>query len=154
MELKLVPITKENFEEALELSVKSHQEKFVASNVYSIAQSRVEPLLNCRGIYDGDTMVGFILEGYSHDGDDLDGYWIEQFMLDSHYQHQGYGREALVLLLDDFKAAGIEGVYISVVPGNEGAERLYRSLGFEDTGKLEDGEKVFWLDLTTFEGAV
>lgn len=38
-------------------------------------------------------------------------------------------------------------LYISVMRGKGSAERLYRSVGFEFTGKIHDAEHVMKLDL-------
>ncbi|MCZ7544525.1 MAG: hypothetical protein M5R40_13845 [Anaerolineae bacterium] len=42
---------------------------------------------------------------------------------------------------------GCDAIYISFEPNNAAAERLYRSLGFADTGRVEGGEIVYRLAL-------
>ena len=58
MEFK--PVTVENFQECINLKLKKEQEDFCASNLYSIAESKVEPLVIPLCIYVNNTMVGFI----------------------------------------------------------------------------------------------
>jgi len=63
--VELRKITKENYEECLNLSVADDQKKFVSSNVHSLAQAWVYydtafPF----AIYADNVMVGFIMLGY------------------------------------------------------------------------------------------
>ncbi len=145
MSIRLQRITRDNWQDALQLQVHPEQEKYVASNLYSMAQAHAEPEWTCRGIYDGETMVGFIMDGVSEEGDTLDGYWVRRFMLGKQYQKMGYGRRAMDLLLQEVRDQGHSEVFISFVPENEGAKRLYTSVGFVDTGAMDDDEVVYRL---------
>lgn len=83
----LKPITKDNWHAAIRLEVAPEQRKFVASNLYSIAQSQFEPGTVLLGIYNEDeTMVGFLMYGPYHDE-----MWIWRLMVDQQYQGRGYG---------------------------------------------------------------
>ena len=61
-------------------------------------------------------------------------------MIDKRHQNKGYGRKALELgiqfIKDKFDA---KEVYTGVVPGNDVAKNLYKSIGFKDTGLVELG---------------
>ena len=66
--IELRTITKENLEEVLNLRVSKHQESFVSSPVYSLAQAYVYgdtafPF----AVYAEGTIVGFIMLGYYED---------------------------------------------------------------------------------------
>lgn len=146
MDVQLRPINRANWQTALDLKVHPNQEKYVASNLYSLAQAYGESEWVCRGIYDGDTMVGFIMDGLSEEGDDFDGYWICRFMLAHEHQNKGYGRAAMNALLSDVRKQGHKTVFISFVPDNLAAKQLYTQVGFVDTGAMDDGEAVYRLD--------
>jgi diamine N-acetyltransferase len=54
---------------------------------------------------------------------------------------RGLGRAAIHALLDLFRVEpSIETVWISYVPKNEAARRLYAQLGFVETGLDDNGE--------------
>ncbi|NJO84420.1 MAG: GNAT family N-acetyltransferase [Blastochloris sp.] len=125
------------------------QKHFVAPNWYSILQSIWPDEENdrwfSRGIYDGETMVGYTMYGVEQDGE----YWIVRLMIAQDQQKKGYGRAAMGAILDHFRTMpGCQEVFISFEPDNDVARRLYANLGFEDTGRVEWGETVYRLALT------
>ena len=140
MEVTLREIDKSNWRECIKLKVREDQQNFVASNVFSIAQSKVEPYCIPLAIHDGDTMVGFTMYAL----DPADGhYWIVRLMIDEKHQGKGYGKAAMLALLDRLKEfPDCDEVRLSYVPENLDAERLYLGLGFEKTGLVEDGENI------------
>ena len=140
MTVVLRPIDGRNWREAIKLQVAPEQRKFVASNLYSIAESKSEPEGIPMGIYDGKTMVGFLMFGIS--GDEM---WVWRLMVDHCHQRQGHGRLAMRALIEGLRAFGYREIYVSYKPENEIAAQLYASLGFEDTGRVEDGEIVVCL---------
>ena len=95
-------------------------------------------------IYDGaETMVGFLMHGTNPDNDEL---WILRLMVGQQYQGRGYGQAAMKEIIRQLKAKpDCQEIFTSYKPGNHVAARLYRSLGFEDTGRIEDGELVVCL---------
>lgn len=158
--IKLKELTWENWETCAALQVKKEQSGYVTSNVNSLAEAYIamqhdadRPIT--RAIYHGDTMVGFTLlyyatvEEYNYKGED--GYWIGRFMIDGEHQGKGYGRKALIKILEYLKTAPIKKsncVYLSYRPDNAIAQRLYASLGFVETGEIFHGETVAVYDLT------
>ena len=136
--IELKEITSENIDEVLALKVDEGQKSFVSSNGDSLAQAYVYSKTAFPfAVYDNDTIVGFIMMGYY----EVKSYYtLWKFMIDSRYQHKGYGRKALELgikyLQDRFDVTEI---YTGVVPGNTVAKKLYKSVGFKDTGLIELG---------------
>ncbi len=49
------------------------------------------------------------------------------------HRGRGLGTRAMALLQDEARALGLERIELNVFGGNEGARRLYRSLGYQDT---------------------
>ncbi len=138
MTVVLRSITKRNWEEVARLSVREDQADFVAPNAWSIAESKFYDALQPMGIYDDETMVGFLMYGR----DPQDGqYWLYRLMIDQRYQSRGLGRAALTRLIDLLRRTpGCRGVNVGYDPGNTAAERLYLSVGFEKTGLASWGE--------------
>ncbi|MFC5449346.1 GNAT family N-acetyltransferase [Paenibacillus aestuarii] len=50
------------------------------------------------------------------------------------YRGKGIGKALMIALIHELKANGVEGVSLSVDPGNLPAARLYRSFGFQEVG--------------------
>ncbi len=139
MPITLRDITPDNFRACVQLKVAPDQEHMVASNVYSIAQSKVQPALMPAAIYQDDTLVGFTLTGTEKAGE----YWIVRFMIGEQFQGQGLGQAALAAVVEHLaQAPDCQEIRLSFVPGNTLAEHVYLKGGFEHTGIVEDGEIV------------
>jgi diamine N-acetyltransferase len=140
MNLSLREITAENWRECVRLKTSKDQERFVAPNVYSLAQSKYEPYCRPTGIYDDETMVGFVM--YAQDPDDQQ-YWIYRFMIGEAYQGRGYGRAGMLAIIKLLQENyNITELALSYEPDNIVAENLYLSLGFEKTGEVVQDEVV------------
>lgn len=149
MQIELRPVTQENWEECVRLKVRDDQRGLVATNAYSLAQAAYEPFWLPRAIYDGDTMVGFCMCNLEpHAWEETPENWIVRLMVDAKYQGKGYGRAAMEWMVQEFRALPeCPEVWISFEPDNKVAERLYLSLGFEQTGRVIDGETCLKLRL-------
>jgi len=153
--LRPIAILDDNMRECIELKLTKEQQEFVAHNVVSLAQAYAmsqEDVISKAvpyAIYANDTMVGFIMYGYfTKDYDDSygeDHYYFWRFMVDIKYQGKGYGKAALLQLLDEIKSkphGEAEYCYVSYEPKNVGAKEMYDKLGFAETGQIIDGETV------------
>jgi diamine N-acetyltransferase len=143
MTITLRDIDRENFRAAVKLEVNEDQKSFVAPNVFSIAQSKVEPAYSVQAVYDGDEMVGFVMYGW----DEEEGcHALNRLMIDKNRQGKGYGRAATEEVVRRLKALpGCRQVALSVNPANANAQALYESLGFVKTGEVSHGEEVMRL---------
>jgi diamine N-acetyltransferase len=142
-------ITGKNFDAVACLAVFEHQRDFLASNSYSIAEASFNPLLRTRAIYLGDEPIGFLMYLAPEPNEDPPGeYGIWRFMIESGHQGQGYGRQALELLLDEIRSCDdAQRIYISYKPDNADAKRFYASVGFRENGVDESGEMVAVLSI-------
>ena len=135
--VELRTITKENLEEVLSLNVWEHQESFVSSTAYSLAQAYAyRETAFPFAVYADNAIVGFIMMGYYEAKNQ---YTLWKFLIDKNQQGKGYGREALEkgikYLKDRF---GTKEIFTGVALGNERAIHLYRSIGFKETGLIEN----------------
>jgi len=148
MTVTLREITRDNWRECVKVKVEASQNQFVASNVFSLAQSKYEPECVPLAVYDDEQMVGFVM--YRPEDHGLAKIWfIDRLLIGAEHQKKGYGRAAMQALIERLRSQkGYNAILISFVPENAVAEQLYRSLGFEDTGEIEDGEIVYRLGLT------
>jgi diamine N-acetyltransferase len=148
-----------NYRECIALTVAPDQERFVASNVMSLAESYVwrdgaEPY----AVYSDDQVVGFALlfplgEGEPDDSvphpDTIRGFVLVRLMIDRRFQGHGLGRAALDAIVELIRSRGLQTIRLSVVPENAQALEFYRRNGFVETGETEGDELVMERRLET-----
>lgn len=150
-----------NIWDIIGLSVDETQRSFVADNITSIVEAYAAITSGGYafpfGIYDDETPVGFVMIGFG-----TDEYWkdapkiaensynIWRFMIDSRYQHRGYGKAAMQLALEfirTYPCGKAEKCWLSYEPENVTAEKLYSSFGFEPNGEKDGDEIIAVLNL-------
>ena len=141
----LKEITRKNLDEVLALSVAEHQKSYVSTTAESLAQAYVyRETAFPFAIYANEKPVGFIMLGYYEPRKQ---YTLWKFLIDKEHQGKGYGKEALkqgvTYLKEQFDAKEI---YTGVSLGNEAAKGLYKSVGFVETGLVEDGMEELRLE--------
>ena len=135
--VELREITEDNFDEVIELRVSENQDGFVSSVAYSLAQAWVyKETAYPFAIYADEVPVGFVMLGYYKSRNQ---YTLWKFLIDKHYQNRGYGKEALRLAIKYLvETFGVSEIYTGVALGNAVAKKLYNSIGFVETGVIED----------------
>jgi len=68
--------------------------------------------------------------GYSIELQGRDAFLDEMYLVEKH-RNKGYGKAALSLVKTQAKNLGVKALHLEVDRGNETAQRLYASLGFE-----------------------
>ena len=145
--IQLKPINEENFVAAFNLKLAKGQDLFVSHPIRSLAQAYVyreqcQPF----GIYDDDTMVGYVMVIY-----DVPEYDIWHMMIDASCQGRGYGSAALDRVLDYIgtKPFGSSNrVALTCHKDNVRALNLYKRKGFIETGAVYDDELELSLTLS------
>ncbi|MFE8699544.1 GNAT family N-acetyltransferase [Cytobacillus sp. FJAT-54145] len=138
MTISLRPITKENWEQCIELQLHKDQEPFMASNLYSIAEVQFLEDFEAMGIYFEEAMVGFTMYGVDPDDDN---YWIYRLMIDKDHQGKGYAKQALYQLIQRLGTERKSNlIYVGYHPSNEAAHQLYSRVGFAPKGEAPWGE--------------
>ncbi len=141
--VSLREITADSLRRILRLKVSPRQEQFVADNATSIAQAHFEPKAWFRAIYADETPVGFVM---LYDDTEKPEYFLWRYMIDSRYQGLGFGRQALLQVIDHVRGRpGATEMLLSYVPAEGSPEPFYAGLGFVNTGEIEDGENVMRL---------
>ncbi|MGH2560456.1 MAG: GNAT family N-acetyltransferase [Thermomicrobiales bacterium] len=143
--IRLVPIDKDNWEDAANLRVRDDQAEFIAPNVWSIAESTFYDALKPTAILNDRQMVGFLMYGRNPQDDQ---YWLYRFMIDRDKQGMGFGAAALALLIDRLKQCpDCTELNVGYHQDNLAAERLYLRLGFQKSGTAPWGEltaRLMW----------
>jgi diamine N-acetyltransferase len=139
--IELREITPQNFKECINLKVADSQNSFVASNLMTIAQAKIIfPSASLKAIYADDKMVGFTMFGLDEDDSR---YYLGRLMIDENHQSKGYGKAAVLEVIEELqKIEDCREIYLSFVPENVSAEKLYESVGFKKTGELNGNELI------------
>jgi diamine N-acetyltransferase len=146
-DIRLADLSTGNWETVANLEVKPNQLSFVAPNLRTIAEMQFYDNMFLRVIMNGRKPVG--LAAYGIDTDD-DNWWLFRFMIAGDQQGKGYGRKALELLIDEWRAIpDIDFILLGYYPDNVVAERLYTSLGFVPGEIAPWGERIARLDLAS-----
>ncbi|MBR1639861.1 MAG: GNAT family N-acetyltransferase [Treponema sp.] len=153
--IELKRITSENIDEIIALQVAESQKGFVSPNSRSIMDAHVAITNNeiaiTFGIYNDNEVVGFIILTYGVREDRLmpsvsyHNYYIWHFMIDEKYQKNGYGRQAMNLLVDYMRTAPCgeaTACWASYTIGNKGARKFFEKCGFHENGESVFGERV------------
>ena len=168
-QIHLEKITYDNVDAIVNLRVAKDQRSYVASNQWSLVDAYLS-LASGRpvhpfGIYNGKTLVGFIMISYNNDWSgykrdawlnsdeyrfykDKPFYYIWRFMIDRKFQKRGYGREALrraVEFIRTYPSGLADFCVLSYEPENEVAREFYRSFGFvelNEPGYYEPGDEI------------
>ncbi len=153
--IELRKITGENIEEVIALEVAENQVNFIeTTNLRSFADAH---MLNADGIpatplaiYADEVAIGFLM--YIYDTMDYESfenevfygkkcYFIWHIMIDKSYQGKGYGKLAFEKMLMDIETTpdgAAEYVALFYRTNNVIAKTLYASIGFVDTGIIQD----------------
>lgn len=137
--ITLREIDESNWRECIGLSVKDDQKRFVAPNENALALAFAHKEMKPRAIYSDEQMVGLIM--FARDPDD-GVYYINRLMIDEKYQGNGFGKQALNLLLEQLRDKGVNYVDILHKPDNHSAIRIYRELGFIETDQKVGDDAV------------
>jgi diamine N-acetyltransferase len=148
MQVTLADVTEDNWEEVVGLKLKKNQRRFVASNAYSLAESKFNKYCHPRAIYYKNKVVGFIMyESMDEEAKPYE-YFVYRFMVKRKYQGKGIGQQAMMLAIEEIKAnENCKTITICYASENKRAKKLYRSCGFEEIGLDEDGQMIAKIDV-------
>jgi diamine N-acetyltransferase len=139
MTVHLRELDSSNWHECRDLRVDEHQSQFVTSTAAYVMMCTYGGDWHPLTIYADDTMVGFAM--WAIDPDD-GSFCIGGFLIDAAHQRRGYGRAAMIALIDHAEKLGHQNLALSYHPTNVAARSLYQSMGFVETGEVVDDEVV------------
>lgn len=129
-----------NWRACAALEVTKEQRDFVMPVSYYLALCHYGRVWHPLALYTGGNVVGFAM--WAVDPSDKSG-WLGGLTVDRRHQGRGYGVAAVEAVLRMLKHEhGCSSAALSYSPANTAARKLYASLGFEETGELEDDELV------------
>ena len=138
--IDLVDVTAENWRDCADLEVTPEQRVFVAPVTRYLCLCHYGGVWHPLAITAAGNICGFVM--WAVDPDDGSG-WIGGLMIARDHQRRGYGRAAVLALLERLRHEhGCPSAALSYAPDNMAARALYASLGFAETGEREDDELV------------
>lgn len=140
---RVVSLTGDNIELVLDLEVRPEQERWVRPVSWYVARSAYENVWTPVAITVEDGIVGFAEWAY----DDSDAtHCIGGVVVDARHQGKGYGKTGMLALVAYLRQRpNCEVIALTVHQDNATARRLYRSLGFVETGERDGDELVMVL---------
>lgn len=147
--INLKNLNRENWIQCAKLSLDESQKDYVAPNVYSIAESKVEKHYCPRVICFNDEVVGFLMYCVEIDPPDERLFWLFRFMIDKNNQAKGYGTKALQIAIDEMVAKGAKRIRTMYKSSNYVAGKLYKKMGFRETGEYDEcGDIILELNIS------
>ena len=149
MIIELRDIDNNNRAECEQLSVRSEQKQYIASNADSlITAENSADVARPFAIYADGRVVGFTMFAFDVNNDDPeDKYWLWRFMIDEKEQGKGFGKAALAEIIRYFREHNADIITLSTKETNSKALKLYYQFGFSENGQMNDDEIVLKLYL-------
>ena len=139
MTLRIEPVSAQTWRACEALRVLPEQRAFVADVSHYLCLCAYEDTWQPVAAILDDTVVGFAMWGV----DDDHSRWIGGVVIDRAHQGRGLGSALMIQLRDQLAAEpDCPNVALSISPDNTVALALYASLGFAETGELDDTELV------------
>ena len=137
-------ISRDTFDDVIELELETSQESNLPSNVFSIAESTLSETFHPRAICLDGRVVGFLMYQFGEIGDfDQDECTIWRFMIDRSQQNKGIGKTAMSLVLEEIRSHNrCKLVDIYYGSKNTAAKKLYARFGFKEVGYRDDGDII------------
>ena len=138
--VELSDVTADTWRACADLEVRDDQRGFVSPVTRYLCLCHYGGVWRPLAITASGEVVGFAM--WSVDAADGSG-WIGGLVIGREHQREGYGRAALLALLERLRREqGCTSAALSYAPENAPAKALYSSLSFAETGEREDDELV------------
>lgn len=145
--VQIHPVTRDNWEEALQISLYENQTHLVPSVMEGLAYAYVKPwdeafdpyVLEMQG-----RVSGFFYLSYTPGS--TDNYWLGGFQIDKSFQGQGIGKRALSAVIDFIirKHPSCRIISLTVERDNHIAKHLYTSVSFVSENQTNADDEVIY----------
>lgn len=141
----LTPVTSDNWREVAAVRATETQLDWVADVTFYLCLSAYGDVWRSCAVLDDEVVVGHVMWGVDPENDS---HWFGGLVIDRERQGRGLGRatvEAILALWEQEPALSgtpYTQAALSVSPDNTAARALYASLGFAETGEMDEDELV------------
>ena len=137
-EIFLTDVDENNWTKLISLKLSEEQLKYVANPIGILARAYVYRNYNARvfAIQKESKIIGMLM--IRDIKEEPRCYELQQFLIDSRYQNQGYGYRALKLILEYlYIERKYDNVEVCVKKEDAQAIHIYKKIGFKDTGYID-----------------
>lgn len=139
-EIYFKDIDNSNKEIVRKVKLKTGQENFIETVDECLEEAKVDDRWHPVCICIKDTIIGFAMYGCFGANRNA---WIDRIMIDKKYQGLGYGKRAMLRLMEIVpKEYEVSTIYTSVFEDNKLAYELYIDLGFIATDERDTGGEI------------
>lgn len=143
LEVILEPVDRRNYHKLFTMQPRPEQTSFVTPPRWTLARCYVRLFGDAFEHLPHLVVAAGQVVGYSTtacDSASADDYWIDDIMIDAEHQGRGYGRAAVAATIRMIAARypRCRAVQLTCFRANTAAAALYKSLGFELTGGVDE----------------
>jgi len=143
LEVVLEPVDRRNFRKLSAMQLRPEQISFVTPPRWTLARCYVRLFGDQFEHLPHLIVVAGEVVGYATtvcDPASAEDYWIDDIMIDAEHQGKGYGRAAMLEVIKMIAARypRCRAVQLTCFRTNSNAAALYKSLGFEPTGGVDE----------------
>ncbi|MGQ8874449.1 GNAT family N-acetyltransferase [Paenibacillus sp. TSA_86.1] len=145
--IQIHPVTRDNWEQALQISLHENQTHLVPNVTEALAYAYIKPwdeALDPYVLQKEGKIIGFFYVSYTPES--TDNYWIGGFQIDKSVQGQGMGKQALRAVIDYImqKHPLCHVISLTVERDNHIAQRLYTGLSFVSENQTNSDDEVIY----------
>lgn len=138
--ISLRDINEDNFKDCIALKTDVTNDHFVDTVAYSLAEAWLHyDTIRPFAVYQANELIGYVSMNV-----EADNYQIINFFLSATKRGQGLGKAVVQQCTNYLKDHGAQAIAIQVDPDNTPAQKFWRKMGFEHTGKMQDGYE--WME--------
>ena len=145
-EITVKPVVRDDVKPLIRIELPKEMDDFVAPNAVSLAQVHYETGGYAFCIWKGNERVGLVqvidMRECQHreKEDDPKSTYLWRLLIGPNFQRQGIGRAVMAWLDQWTKDRRLDVIYVTCVPENVNAMRLYETSGYVWTGRVIEGE--------------
>jgi diamine N-acetyltransferase len=146
-QIRIEPIDKHNWEDALSIALFDAQIKLVPTIIESLAYAYIKPWDDAFDPYilrKDDNTYGFFYLSYTPNS--TDNYWIGGFQIDKEYQGKGLGTQSLERILEFIqeKHQQCEVISLTIEKSNDRARKIYEKLRFINQCIVNQDDEIIY----------
>ena len=142
LNLSLVHVDSENWNDIAVLEVSEKRMEFTASGSYYLCLCHYDGMWTPMAALKDGEVAGFIMWAEEEENG---GCWLGGLMVDGEQEDSKLGEAIISDMIEALELKGYKEFFMSCTPGDDVLADILKDLGFADTGKEEDGEKILRL---------